>query len=223
MKIIAIVPSAGKGSRIKSKVAKPYLKLGNKPILAYTLETLERSDYISGIIVAVSQGRKKEALKIAKKYNIKKLKRVVIGGATRFKSVFNCLKYVDSDTDYVLIHDGARPFLTEDIIRRVILEAKKVGAALAAMPTTSTIKKVGKNLDVLSTPPRKELWEAQTPQAFKKEVIVKAYNKNKKIKATDDAMLVELLGKKVKMVKGSYRNIKITTREDLELAKLLIK
>jgi len=225
MKTTAIVPSAGRGIRIRSREAKPYLKLRGIPILARTLRALNSFSCVNEIIVAVDRNSKAKAGKIIKKYKINKVKVVIHGGATRFKSVLNCLSYLSDDTDCVAIHDGVRPFITEDVIRRAIRVAGKIGACVVGVPLITTLKKIDGSLRVISTPPRNRLWAAQTPQVFKKALIAKAYNsaRKRKIKPTDDSMLVELLGKRVKMVKGSYRNIKITTPEDLKLAEILVR
>lgn len=226
MKTVAVVPSAGTGARIGLSTSKPYIKLWNKPILAYTLAALNNASCIDEIIVAVNRKDMAKAEHIRKKYRINKLRHIIKGGATRFESVSNCLKMLDNDTDYVVIHDGARPFITEDKIKKAIRVARgRVAACVVGLPLVPTLKKVDKRHTVVSTPPRYLYWTAQTPQVFKKELIVKAYElaKRKKLKPTDDSMLVELLGKKVKMIKGSSSNIKITTKVDLELAKILAK
>jgi len=223
MKITAVIPSAGKGQRIKSREAKPYIKISGKPILARTLEVLQRSRCIDEIIVASDERKKPNVRAIVKKYKLTKVKNIITGGATRFISVSNCLKHLDDDTDYVIVHDGVRPFITEDLIKRTLRAAQKVGASVAGVPLIPTIKKIDQRFRVISTPPRHQFWIAQTPQVFKKDIIVKAYKlaKRKRIKPTDDSMLVELSGRQVAMVEGSYRNIKITTPEDLRLAKVL--
>jgi len=145
--------------------------------------------------------------------------------------VSNCLRFIAGDTDYILIHDGVRPFIDGDTIRRAVSAARKTGACLVGVPLIPTVKKVDGNLEIVSTPPRDRLWVAQTPQVFKKEIILKAYKLahgfaerragRRRNVPTDDAMLVERLGKRVKIVRGSYRNIKITTPEDLKLAEVL--
>jgi len=225
MKTVAIVPSAGRGIRIRSREAKPYLKLKGIPILARTLRALNSFSCVNEIIVAVDKSSKAKAEKIIKKYKINKVKVIIYGGATRFKSVLNCLSYLSDDTDCVVIHDGVRPFITENVTRRAIRVAGKMGACVVGVPLIPTLKKINGSLRVISTPPRNRLWAAQTPQVFKKALIVKAYNlaRKRKIRPTDDSMLVELLGKRVKMVKGSYCNIKITTPEDLKFAEVLVK
>ncbi len=225
MNVAAIVPAAGAGIRLKSKIQKPYINLGAKPILAWTLIALSKNKNIKEILVSVGKDKIDKAKKdIIKKYNIKKA-RLVIGGKERSDSVYNALKAVSKDIDYVLIHDGIRPFIANKLIETLLKEASRTGAAIAAVPVKPTLKFSGKNNFIRSTPLRKYFWEAQTPQVFRRALIEKAYKiaMRKKIIATDDSMLVEKTGVKTKIVMGSYSNIKITTREDLELAKILLK
>jgi len=225
MKVAAIVPAAGAGTRLKSRIQKPYIDLGDKPILARTLMALSRNKNITEILVSVGKDKLDKARKeIIEKYNIKKAK-LVIGGRERSDSVYNALKAVSGDADYILIHDGIRPFITNKFIEVLLKEASRFDAVVAAVPVKPTLKFVGENGFIKSTPSRECFWEAQTPQVFKRSLIEKAYKiaRKKKIIATDDAALVERIGVKPKIVMGSYSNIKITTREDLELAKILIK
>lgn len=225
MKVTAIVPSAGRGVRIKSRDTKSFLKIGGRPIIAHTLQALNKASCIDEIIVAVAKGDIARTERVAERYGIDKLKIIVQGGATRFESVSNCLGFLSSNTDYVAVHDGARPFIDEDTIRRAICVARRVGACVVGVPLIPTLKEIDKGLRIVSTPPRRRFWVAQTPQVFKKNLILKAYKSasRRKMPPTDDSVLVELLGKRVKMVEGSYRNIKITTPQDLKLARILAK
>jgi len=223
MRVAAIVPSAGTGARLKSRIQKPYITLGDKSILAHTLIALSKNKNIAEIWVSVGKDKLNKARKeIIEKYNIKKA-RLVIGGKERNDSVYNALKAVSGNIDYVLIHDGIRPFITNELIETLLREASKFKAAVTAVPVKPTLKFVGNDGFIKNTPLRKYFWEAQTPQVFKKDLIEKAYKiaRKKKIIATDDSSLVERIGVKPKIVMGSYSNIKITTREDLELAKLI--
>ena len=225
MRVTAIVPSAGKGARLKSKIKKPYIKLNDKPILAYTLKALSRNKNIREILVAVSRDKIEKAQKeIIEKYGIKKA-RLVTGGKERSDSVYNALKAVSDDADYILIHDGIRPFITDELIESLLNQASRFGAAISAVPVKPTLKFAGRDRFIKDTPSREYFWEAQTPQVFKKDLIVKAYKlaRKKNIRATDDSMLVERMGVRPKIVMGSYSNIKITTKEDLELARIIIK
>ncbi|NQU95981.1 MAG: 2-C-methyl-D-erythritol 4-phosphate cytidylyltransferase [Candidatus Omnitrophica bacterium] len=222
MKVVCIVPSAGKGKRLGSGQDKPFVTLGGKPILANTLEALESCKFIDDIIIVVSGNKLKACSELVKKYKFRKVYAIVRGGKKRFDSVKNGLSKVQN-ANFILIHDGARPFIDRELMKKVFVAAKKYGAALCATASKQTLKSVSGNLFIKETPERKFIWEAQTPQAFKKDLITKAYKKSKNRNATDDSYLVEKLGHKVKIVKGSYRNIKITTPEDLILARALIK
>jgi len=225
MKVAAIVPAAGAGTRLKSKTQKPYINLDGKPILARTLTALSRNKNITEILVSVSKDKLDKAQReIIEKYNIKKTT-LVIGGKKRSDSVYNALKAVSKDVDYILIHDGIRPFITDKFIEDLLKQSSRFNAVVAAVPVKPTLKFVNKNGFIKSTPSRECLWEAQTPQVFRRGLIEKAYKvaRKKKITATDDSSLVERIGVKPKIIMGSYSNIKITTKEDLELAKILLK
>jgi len=223
MKVAAIVPAAGKGRRLKSKIDKPYIRLYGKPIIAHTLSRLSANKHISEIIIAV----KKEKLAhfrrdIINRFKIKKA-RAVAGGRERIDSVYSALKEVSKEIDYILIHDGIRPFITHSLIDASLKAAISNGASVIAVPVKPTLKYVGRNRYIQYTPDRRDYWEAQTPQVFRRDLIEKAYRKigRKRVNMTDDSMLVEYIGVKPKIVLGSYGNIKITTKEDLELAKIL--
>jgi len=225
MRVAAIVPAAGKGTRIKSRVEKPYIKINGRPVLAWTLSRLSRNRCIKEIIVAVSKDKMQDAQRmIIDKYGIKNT-RLVAGGRERKDSVARAIERVLPEMDYVLIHDGSRPFIDNNLIDNLLRAARRSGSAIAAVPVKPTLKIVGKDSRIRYTPDRRDFWEAQTPQVFKRELIQKAYRAaaNKKTNVTDDSMLVEAIGVKPTIVMGTYRNIKITTKEDLELAKILIK
>ena len=224
MKVTAIVPAAGKGARFKSVITKPLVNLDRKPILIHTLSILSKHRLIKDIIV-VSNKKDLQMLKAKiKQFKLSKIKKIIIGGSTRRQSVENALSWVDNACDFVLVHDGVRPFINKEIISSVISAAKKFGAAIVAVPVKPTIKKVNPlNLKVRCTLDRSTLWEIQTPQVFRKDIILKAYNRFKDRKALDDAYLIEKLGIAVKVVRGSYKNIKITTPEDLIFAKAIMK
>jgi len=223
MRVAAIVPSAGIGVRLRSKIQKPYIELAGKPILGRTLIKLSENKNVKEIILAVAEDKTAYAGKMVNKYGIKNV-RLVAGGRERRDSVYNALKVVSADIDYILIHDAIRPFITDELIESLLRAAYKYGAAIAGVPVKPTLKIVGKNSFIESTPSRNMYWEAQTPQVFKRDLIEKAYKSaiEKNIQATDDSMLAERIGVKPKIVMGSYSNIKITTKEDLELAKIII-
>ncbi|MCK4648947.1 2-C-methyl-D-erythritol 4-phosphate cytidylyltransferase [bacterium] len=225
MKVVAIVPSAGKSERMGEK--KEFLSLGDKPILTHTLKPLEDHHQISEIILVVDEKSIERCKReIVEKYVFKKVKEVVVGGKERQDSVYNGLKRVAKDCDIVLIQDGARPFLTEDLITRSIEEAEKHKVAVVAVSCIDTIKFARKeNNMALETLDREYLWMAQTPQTFRYEIILKAYEKaeEENFQGTDDASLVERMNQPVKIIRGSYDNIKITTPQDLILAEAILK
>ena len=228
-RIAAVVVAGGAGRRLRQKrgvLRKPYLILGTKPILIHTLKKLSGSILVNEIVVVCHRQDVGRCQSLIKRFKISKIKGIVAGGRERFDSVFNGLKAIGEDIDIVLIHDGVRPFLSRELIKRSIKAALRHGASLAAVPVKPTVKFAEeKGFFVVRTLRRDLLWEAQTPQTFKRELITKAYRKAKsrRVKATDDAALVERLGRKVRLVTGSYDNIKITTKEDLELARVLLR
>jgi 2-C-methyl-D-erythritol 4-phosphate cytidylyltransferase len=224
MKVVAVVASAGRGRRFNKKLAKPLVVLNGKPILIHTLKNLAKSSLIQEIIVVANKNNLNTLKKKIKQFGLSKVKDVVAGGSSRSRSVSNGLKAVSKDCDIVLIHDAARPFIKGNYISQLIKAARKFGAAILAVPVKATIKRIEpRNLKVVATLNRDFLWEVQTPQVFKKDLILKAYNKLKSFNFTDDAALLERLGQRIKVVRGSYSNIKITTPEDLAFAKIIAK
>ncbi|MDP3142385.1 MAG: 2-C-methyl-D-erythritol 4-phosphate cytidylyltransferase [Candidatus Omnitrophota bacterium] len=223
MKVEAIVACGGSGSRLKRKVAKPLVSLGGIPLFIRTIKALNSTRLIGKIILVVKKDELARFARMIKSYHLNNIKAIIPGGKTRSQSVRNGLSALDKQTDLVVIHDGVRPFVDKDSIARVIKAAGKFGAAILAVPAKATIKEVDNlTLRAKKTLDRKKLWEVQTPQAFKKELILKAY-RGFKGSTTDDAALVERLKKPVKVVMGSYNNIKITTPEDLLFAKLILR
>ena len=219
----AIVLAAGKGKRLKGLVPKPLVKIGSEPAIIHSLDRLDKHPYVDEIIVVLSALNRQKITAAIKKRSFKKIKVFVLGGLRRQDSVYNGLKAVDKRSGWVLIHDSARPFIDSQSITQVILAAKKNGAALLAVRPKATIKFSRKAGIVGQTLDRDKLWEAQTPQVFEKNIILEAYKKYSRGDVTDDASLVEKLGRKVSIVEGNYSNIKITTAEDLLLAELIIK
>ena len=219
----AIILAAGSGRRLGICVPKPLVKIDNKPAIIYSLETFNKHPGIDEIILVASAQNKAAIIRLIKKRSFKKIKVLCLGGKRRQDSVYNGLKAVSVSSNWVLIHDCARPFIGTKLITKVIAAAKKSSAAILGVPVKATIKSVKSGLVVDRTVDRSNLWEVQTPQVFKKELILKAYYRYAKEDFTDDASLVEKLGAKVKMVQGSYENIKITTMEDLLLAEVIAK
>ena len=211
--------AAGNGVRFNSKVSKPLVNINSKPLIIYSLQTLSKHPLVKSIILAVNAKNAQGIKKALKRYRIGKIKKIVQGGLRRQDSVSNAIKESDKNTDLILIHDCARPFIDRNTVTSVVRKAQNSGAAIVGVPAKATIKKVSQNLTVKETLERRALWEIQTPQVFKKELIMRAYKKFGRKDVTDDSMLVEKLGKRVSVVLGSYNNIKITTPEDLELAR----
>ena len=225
-KYAAIVLAAGSGKRMNSKVHKQYLIIQNRPVLYYSLKAFEDSA-VDEIVLVVGKGEEKFCRKeIVDKYGISKVKAIVEGGKERYHSVFEGLKQT-SDADYVLIHDGARPFVNQKIIRRCMLEVPEYQACVVGMPVKDTIKIADEGGYAKQTPDRKNVWMIQTPQTFSYALIYEAYEemlKTEDTAITDDAMVLERIkGKKSKLIEGSYRNIKITTPEDLLIANVYLQ
>lgn len=225
-KCTAIVLAAGQGKRMGTKIQKQYLEIQGKPVLYYSLRAFEESELIDEIVLVVGEGQKEYcAREIVSKYKFQKVKSIVGGGAERYHSVSNGLREVSEG--YVFIHDGARPFINEEILQRVYKEVTVHDACVVGMPVKDTIKIADANGFADVTPDRNLLWQIQTPQVFKTSLIKEAYKKlmeSDTIKVTDDAMVVEqMLGGKVKLVMGSYENIKITTPEDLKIAEIFLE
>lgn len=227
-KVVAIVPAAGEGNRFKVqgsrfKVRKPFVLLADKPILIHTLKVLESSALISHILVIVHPDDMRLASEVIKRYRINKVQQIIPGGSTRTQSVYNGLKNISSNADIVLIHDGARPFITQEIIKQAVSGAGKYGSSVCAVQAISTMKEVDDEFFITLTPDRARFYECQTPQVFRRNIIVKAYKEAvaKGYDGTDDSALVERLGYKVKVVAGSKYNIKLTTPEDMILAEAI--
>lgn len=236
----AIVLAAGSGSRMKSNVAKQYMLLQGKPLIWYALHAVEESLVIDDcILVTGAEDISYVREKIVAYFGFHKVDAVVAGGRERYDSVYNALKViadgnmtVPNEDGYVFIHDGARPFLTEEILQRSYEEVINTGACVVGMPVKDTIKIADQAGYAGQTPDRNYVWQIQTPQVFETPLIIEAYTDlmrkkdelaGRGIKITDDAMVVEnLIGHKVKLVEGSYENIKITTPEDLVIAEALL-
>lgn len=219
--VSAIVLAAGSGIRLESRIPKPLVKIKSKPLLVYSLNTLSRNPQVKEVIVVANSSNMQGIKNSIKRYKISKVKDVVLGGKERQDSVRQGLKAVDRACEFVLIHDGVRPFIDKDTISAVIRQAEISGAAIAGVPVKATIKQVHSVPFVKKTLNRKNLWEIQTPQVFKKNLILEAFTKFGAAQVTDDASLVEKLGAKVRVVMGSYFNIKVTTPEDLILAQAI--
>ncbi len=232
MYLSAIVVAAGRGSRLKSRTDKALVKIDSKPIIIHSLLVLERHPLVSEIILVANSGNKGALAGKLKQYRITKVRCIVEGGRRRQDSVYCGLKAASPLAQLFLVHDAARPFARKQDISAVIKEAAKTGAAVLGVPVKATIKKIKnqkskiKNksfLTVEKTINRNNLWQIQTPQVFARDLILAACKKFGGQDVSDDAMLVEKAGHRVSIVPGSYRNIKITTPEDLVIAKALLR
>lgn len=216
-----IIVAGGLGKRLKTKIPKALALLKGKPLVSYSLKVFESHKHIHSIIVVGAKAYLPQFERMAGSF--KKVRAVVTGGAERADSVKCGLNALDADTDIVLVHDAARPCVDAGMIDRLLGSLKNHKAAIVAVPVKATIKKVNaKTMQVEETLRRDLLWDVQTPQGFHKDILVKAHAQKLKVEATDDAMMVEALAVKVKVVMGDYKNIKVTTPEDMAIAKVFL-
>ena len=223
MSVCAVVPAGGTGIRMGGTVPKQFLELNGKPILYYTLKTLQDCGIISELILVVPEKEYDNACTdwLGKPEIVTK---VVVGGEKRQDSVYNGFCELSPQTEIVLVHDGVRPFLSHQMIQESVDAAREYGAAITAIPVNDTIKKVDDSGLVSKTVDREGLWRVQTPQVFRYELLEEAFKKanSEKFYGTDEGTLIEHLGKPVKIVEGSEQNIKITRPEDLRLGEIFI-
>lgn len=215
-----VIPAAGQGKRMGTKESKQFLLFHQKPIFLHTIEVFDDHPEIDEIVVVVRGTEIERTKRLIEEQGIKKVSKVVAGGRERQESVFLGLKEIT--TDLVLVHDAVRPFVTKKAVTRLISEIRDYGAAILAVPMKDTVKKVEQNC-VFGTLQRNQLWSVQTPQGFRRELLMKAHIEAEKNNdfATDDSALVEKLGVNVRVVDGEYTNIKITTPEDLIFAEAI--
>ncbi len=225
MKITAIIAAGGIGSRMKSEKGKLFLELAGIPILELTLRAFEENRKINEIIIPAFENDIQKIADLIKSNGFKKIIKIIKGGDVRQTSVYNAVKEVSVDSDYVLVHDGARPFISQIILDRVIEQVVIHKAVVVAVKAKDTIKIVDENGLVKSTPDRNNIWQIQTPQAFTFDIVKSVYEKAEKdgFIGTDDSMLAERAGIQVKIVEGSYENIKVTTPEDICLGESILK
>lgn len=238
MTAAGIVLAGGKGSRMQSDVPKQYMELLGKPLLYYALKAFENSD-VERVVLVTAEGDEEYCKKeLVERFGFTKVCGIVAGGAERYDSVWNglqCLKgneepehvHTEEAPDYVLIHDGARPLVTAELINRLITETEQYGACVAGMPVKDTIQMTDERGAITLTPKRDSLWTAQTPQSFEFALAYDAYERlmqEPEINVTDDAMVVGMYHDiPIQMVRGSYTNIKVTTPEDFVLAEAFLK
>lgn len=221
----AVIVAAGKGKRMGTEISKQFLPLCGKEILAHTVEKFEKAACIRDIILVTGGDALQDVRQMVQEYGWKKIISVTEGGKERQDSVFLGLQQVPQDTEIVLIHDGVRPFVTEEILERSIAAAKETGGCVAGVPAKDTIKVCDAEGFAIATPNRSTLRQIQTPQTFRRKEILTAYEKAKAdgFLGTDDASVAEHSGFPVRVIMGSYSNIKITTKEDLLIGAAFLK
>jgi len=227
MSNIALIAAAGSGLRLKNDSGKMLVKIFKKPLIAYTLDEFERTDKIDEIILIIrSQDSKLLEREVLKKNTYSKITKIVLGGLTRQESVYNGLMAIEKNHSFVCIHDGARPLINRRMIEKVLNIDIGYNGTILAVPIVETIKKIfPENMIVEKTVKRNEYWIAQTPQCFQLDYIIDLHKRAKadRLKADDDASIVEHYGGKIKIVTGARKNIKITTPIDLTFAEVLLK
>jgi 2-C-methyl-D-erythritol 4-phosphate cytidylyltransferase len=220
-----VIVAAGTGSRMNMNINKQFIKMYDKEVIAYTIDAFYNNENIDEIVVVIREDEEEFFVEhIINKYMYKNIK-IAHGGKERQDSVYNGLKRLDYNCNIVIIHDGARPFIPKMVLDESIREANLNNAVVVGVPVKDTIKVIDNNNIIKDTPDRKHLWAVQTPQVFNYKVLMDAYENayNKGYYGTDDAMLVEYLGQEVKMIMGSYENIKITTKEDISFGEQILR
>lgn len=219
-----IIPAAGSGKRMKAGKNKQFIMLGDKPVIIHTLTVFEQDPHCKEVILVINERERAYFLELLSEYEIKKVKQLVTGGAERQESVYNGLMKVGNAVYLVLVHDGARPFITHEKIHELVKEAYETSAAILAVPVKDTIKKVNNGL-VEETVERSSLWAVQTPQAFHVPLLRQAFEQASQTSflGTDEASLVERLNKPISIVLGDYENIKLTTPEDIVYGESILK
>jgi 2-C-methyl-D-erythritol 4-phosphate cytidylyltransferase len=226
MKTVAIIPAGGVGKRMGGGIPKQYLLLTDIPILAITLRTFQHSPEVDEIVLIVPEADMTEVRQsIVEKYSLSKVGFILSGGAERQDSVQQGLQMLNDEHEIIVIHDAVRPFVSENLISRAVAAAREFGAVTVGVPAKDTVKKVTAEGWVKKTVAREGLWLTQTPQVFRRSIILAAYKKAAAdgFYGTDDAGLVERMGIPVRMIPGENDNIKLTTSEDLLLGECIIR
>lgn len=224
MRYYVVIPAAGQGKRMNAGKNKQFIDLKGEPIIIHTLKVFESDEACAGIVLAVNENEMEVFEELIETYQLTKVIKLVGGGKERQHSVYNGLTCIDDENAVVLIHDGARPFITHDIIHRLVHVTEKTGAAVIAVPVKDTIKRV-KDGVIRDTMERSSLWSVQTPQAFRLSLVKEAHHQaaQEGYLGTDDSSLVERIPHDVVIVEGSYYNIKLTTPDDLIYAEAILK
>jgi 2-C-methyl-D-erythritol 4-phosphate cytidylyltransferase len=225
-KVYALVPAAGAGTRLGGAVKKQFLLLDRKPVIVHTLQRFEQCSMVDEVLVAVPESHIVEMEQYISQYCLHKVSKVIIGGKHRQDSVANLLSRLKTkSSDFIMVHDGVRPFVTLEAITEVIQTCAEYGAAVLAVQPKDTVRRSVGGGFFDQTLDRTALWLVQTPQVFRASILLKAFEEAKAqhFYGTDEAALVERIGIKARIVKGSYDNIKITTKEDLDIATLILQ
>jgi 2-C-methyl-D-erythritol 4-phosphate cytidylyltransferase len=220
-KLGAVVVAAGTGTRMGTRESKQYLQLGGKPVIVHALEALEAAKRVDTIVMVVGAADIEQCRGYVREYGLRKIHTIVAGGKERQDSVYRGLLALPSDIDWVMVHDGVRPFIREQLVEACWQAVREHEAVIPAVAVKDTVKVVDASGYIVSTPDRQSLRAVQTPQAFRLSLLLEAHRRaqSEGFEGTDDAMLVERLGTKVMVVEGDYRNIKLTTPDDLVWAK----
>ncbi len=221
VKTTAIIVAGGVGNRMKSDVPKQFIDVLGKPVIAYTINSVSKCTDIDDIIIVTLEEYILYCKDIVDEFNFTKVTKIIAGGSTRQESVASGLKEISDDTDIVAVHDGARPMIDTETISQCITAAYEYGCSAAGVKMKDTVKVVDTDGYIEYTADREKLWQVQTPQVFKKDILC-SIHKQAEICATDDCYLAEKAGYKVKMVEGKYENIKITTPQDIYIMKGLL-
>lgn len=225
MKVAAIVPAAGEGRRLKTRQSKAFVAVFGKPLVIHTLLALKRAFHFEEIVLVIARSQEKKFQKLLKRFRLHDI-RLVYGGGTRAESVRNGLMSVSNRCDWVLVHDAARPLVSARLVKNLLKAAKKHPAVILALPVNQTVKRVDLlSQAILKTEDRRELFLAQTPQVFKKDQLLRRYRElgDKALSVTDEAALFDGSRTKVRIFIGEEKNIKITTKADIELMKFYLK
>lgn len=224
-KLAVIIPAAGSGSRMGTRIPKPFLDLNGCSILEHTVRSFVKLEIVRQVIIATSPEWVEKVENILRQFsaNLDSFS-VVEGGSERQHSIFNALQVVSSEIDLIAVHDAVRPFVSESLITECAQKASEAGGAIIAVPAKDTIKRVDESLQIVETPERSRLWQAQTPQIFQQRLLIEAYKSAQKDQfvGTDDASLVERIGGRVEVVEGDRRNLKITYPIDLKVAEMIL-
>ena len=222
--IVAVVPAAGLGKRLGPGTNKPFLSILDNPIIIWTLEALSSVSEISEIIPVFRESDMESGIALCERYRLSKVKRMAPGGKERQDSVYNGLRLLQSDTGIVVIHDGARPLIESSLVKQAIADIEGFDGVIAGVPVKDTIKEI-KNTIVKKTIKRDSLWSIQTPQVFRYGSIMEAYARamEEGFYSTDDSALMERTGCRIRLVIGSYDNIKVTTPDDIPFAEMLLR